>query len=77
MMALPLGYRVSGHIGTMCPIRCCASSAAVTTSYLQVAINMSVLRTRIMRGDYYVVPPNSAHIQVCAHDSKQHTRSWA
>jgi len=39
--------------------------SAVTNSHHQVAVNMSVLRTRIMRGDYYVVPPNGARIHTC------------
>ena len=43
MMATPIGFRVSGAFGTKAPIEilkglAAASAAAVTNSYLQVAV---------------------------------------
>ena len=61
MMELPLGFRVSGCFGTKHPILAGWSQPAVTISVLQHAV--------IMRGDYYVVPPNSAHVGRCVRES--------
>ena len=60
---MPLRFRVSGHIGTMCPI----IMRSLKLRWLLVASPQ--LAYIIMRGDYYVVPPNSAHVGRCVRES--------
>ena len=59
-MELPIGFRVSGCFGTKHPI----NSGLKAYTY-----NTRGNTCVIMRGDYYVVPPNSAHVGRCVRES--------
>ena len=61
MMELPIGFRVSGCFWKKHPIK---STAGVDKNYQLIWAHEN--RARIMRGDYYVVPPNSARIHMCS-----------
>jgi len=67
MMEMPLGFRVSGAFGTKAPIL-----MEINISFKEIFIVRALrglegpLRASlIMRGDYYVVPPNGARIHTC------------